>query len=190
MSEAGTHQLESAATAPGRSFAQRFVGALRLDGSVYEEVASDPGALAQAAGVAVIAAVARAVVALTVTTSGQALFDALFVLCMWPLFTLLAWGAGRALRHSADLGRVARAAGFAMAPLILVVLGVVPVQVLRVGVSLISLALLFGAMVVSMRAAFRTDTGNSAFICLIVGLAFVFVYLGVILLTAQPGAGS
>ena len=63
MSEAGTQRIadDGEPAVARRSFAERLVGAFRLDGSVYEEVANDPRALAHAAGVVACAAAAGAI---------------------------------------------------------------------------------------------------------------------------------
>jgi hypothetical protein len=192
MSEAGTQQVangESPATG-ARSFAQRFVGAFRLDGSVFEEVASDPGALGQAAGVAAIAAVVRAVGVLTATTSGEAVFGALSVFAFWPIASLLIWLAGNLLRCPSEFGRVLRVVGFAMAPLVLVALVLVPNEWFRGGVLLVTYALLFGALLVGVRSALRVDTGRAAFVCVVFALALFLLYSAVIYFTYQTGGGQ
>jgi hypothetical protein len=179
MSEAGAKQnaTDAAPAAAGHSFVERFVGALRLDGSVYEEIAGDPGALAQAAGVAAIAAAARAIGVLSATTSGEAVLGALHVLALWPIVALLIWSVGSLLRSPGEFGRVLRVVGFAMAPLVLVVLLVVPNDWFRGGVGLVTYALLFGALVVAVRAALRIDTGRAAFVCMTVAMAVFFLIL-------------
>jgi hypothetical protein len=190
MSEAGTQQMASdgsPATA-GRSFAQRFVGALRLDGSVYEEVANDAGAIGQAAGVAVAAAVARVIGVYSATTSGEAVFGGVSVLAFWPVAAFLVWAVGNLLKSPADLGRVLRVVGFAMAPLILVALLLVPNDWFRAGVLLVTYALLFAAFVVGMRQALRVDSGRAAFVCIIVAMMFFLIYS--IALYAVYGTGG
>jgi len=191
MSEAGTQRVadgESPVVAT-RSFAERFVGAFRLDRSAYEEVAGDPGALAQAAGVAAIAAAARAVGVLSATTSGQAVFGAFSVFLFWPIASLLIWVAGTVLRSPGEFGRVLRVVGFAMAPLVLVSLVLVPNEWFRGGVLLVTYALLFGALVVGVRAALRIDTGRAAFVCVVFAMSLLFLYSVVIYLTVQAGGG-
>ena len=191
MSEAGSQQVanDGAPAAAARSFAERFIGALRLDGSVYEEVASDPGAIGQAAGVAASAALARGAVDLSMTASGQATFNTLYVLAIWPIVALLVWGVGHLLRLPGEFGRILRATGFAMAPMVLIALGLVPNEWFGIVVSLVSLALFFGALVVGVREALRIDTGRSALVCVIVGLGFVLSSLIVKYVTFQL-AGS
>jgi len=178
MSEAGTQQRanDGAPAAAGRSFVQRFVGAFRLDGSVYEEVACDPGALAQAAGVAAVAAAARAIGVFSATTSGAAIFGALCVFAFWPLAAFLVWTMGNLVKSPGEFGRVLRVVGFAMAPLILVALVFVPNEWFRGAVLLVTYALLFGALLVGVRQALRVDTGRAAFVCILVAMMFFLIY--------------
>ena len=192
MSEAGTQQIANGETpsAAARSFAQRFVGAFRLDGSVYEEVASDPAALAQAAGVAAIAACANGVASMATQTSGQAIVNSLLAFTMWPILGVLAWAGGKLLNVDGELGRVLRATGFAMAPMVLIAVGVAPIPWLAVGVSLVAVALFFGALVVGLRQALRVDTGRSAFICIIAALGFAFLLMVVKYVVYQTGGGQ
>jgi hypothetical protein len=178
MSEAGTQQMANggAPAAAGRSFVERFVGALRLDGSVYEEVASDRGALAQAAGVAAAAAVARAIGVFSTTTSGAAVLGALSVFAFWPLAAFLVWTVGNLLKNPGEFGRVLRVVGFAMAPLILVAMILVPNEWFRGAVLLVTYALLFGSLVVGVRQALRIDTRRAAFVCIVVAMLFFLIY--------------
>jgi len=192
MSEAGSQQVanDGATAAAARSFAERFVGALRLDGSVYEEVASDAGAIAQAAGVAAVAAAARAIGVFSTTTSGAAVFGALSVFAFWPLAAVLVWTVGHLLKSPGEFGRVLRVVGFSMAPLILVALLLVPNEWFRGGVLLVTYALLFGALVVGVRQALRIDTGRAAFVCIVVAMMFFLIYSMAIFVVLRTGGTS
>jgi Yip1 domain len=192
MSEAGTQKVvdDGEPVAAGRSFAERFVGAFRLDGSVYEEVATDPGALAHAAGVVACVAAARAIGLASLTTPMQAGIEAVAAFGFWLILAALVWSVGRLLRHPGDFGRVLRAVGFAMSPLILVVLILIPNEWIRVGVMLVTYALLFGAIVVAVRPALRIDTGSAAFVCILVALILFFIYSVALYAALQMGGTS
>ena len=192
MSEAGTQQNASdgAPAVAGRSFVERFVGAFRLDGSVYEEVASDPGALAQAAGVVACAAAARVVGVLSATTSGAAVLGALSVFAFWPIATLLVWTVGNLMKSPGDFGRVLRVVGFAMAPLVLVALNLVPNQLFDSAILLITCALLFAALVVGVRQALRIDSGRAAFVCIVAVMMLFLIYGMVAYATSGTGGTS
>ena len=192
MSEAGMQRIanDGEPAAPGRSFAERLVGAFRLDGSVYEEVANDPGALAHAAGVVACVAAARAIGLASSATPMQAGIAGVSAFGFWLLTAALVWSVGNVLRHPSAFGRVLRAVGFAMSPLILVALIVVPNEWIRAGVMLVTYALLFGALVVAMRPALRIDTGRAAFVCILVALIVFFLYSVAIYASLQMGGTS
>ena len=192
MSEAGTQQIanQGEPAAAGRTFAQRLLGAFRLDKSVYQEVANDPGALAHAAGVVACVAVAHAIGASSSTTPMQAGLDAVSAFGFWLLTAVLVWSVGKVLRLPGDFGRVLRAVGFAMSPLILVALILVANQWIRAGILLLTYALLFGAFVVAVRPALRIATGRAAFVCILVALIIFFLYSVALYAALQMGGTS
>ena len=192
MSEADMQRIadDVEPAAAVRSFAERLVGAFRLDGSVYEEVASDPGALAQAAAVVACVAVARAIGIASSTTPMQAAIASVSAFGFWLLTAALVWSVGNVLRHPSEFARVLRAVGFAMSPLILVALVLVPNEWVRAGVMLVTYALLFGALVVAVRPALRVDTGRAAFVCILVALIIFFLYSTAIYASLQMGGTS
>lgn len=173
-----------------RAFAERLTGALRLDSSVFDEVADDAEALGQAAGVVACAAAARAIGAAMIGTQGEAVVGALGVFAFWPLAAALIWGVGAWFGHATSFARMLRVVGFAMAPLVLVVLIVIPNQWVQTLVSLSSFALLFATLAVAVRQGLRTDTGRAAFVCLVVAMIFVFLYFVAIYLAASSGGAA
>ena len=116
--------------------------------------------------------------------------DALAAFGFWLVTAALVWSVGKVLRYPGDFGRVLRAVGFAMSPLILVALILVPNEWIRAGVLLVTYALLFGALVVAVRPALRVDTGRAAFICILVALIFFFVGLVALYAAHQMGGTS
>lgn len=174
----------------GRSFGERLTGAMRLDSSVFDEVGDDAAALGQAAGVVACAAAARAVGAAMIGTQGEAVVGALGVFAFWPLATALIWGVGSWFGHPTSFARLLRVVGFAMAPLVLVVLIVIPNQWIQTLVSLSSFALLFATLAIAVRQGLRTDTGRAAFVCLVVAMIFVFLYFVAIYFAARAGGAA
>jgi Yip1 domain len=108
----------------------------------------------------------------------------------WLLTAALVWSVGNVLRHPSEFARVLRAVGFAMSPLILVALVLVPNEWVRAGVMLVTYALLFGALVVAVRPALRVDTGRAAFVCILVALIIFFLYSTAIYASLQMGGTS
>lgn len=182
MSEAGIPNTASTAPPSGRSFVERLLGVLRLDAAAYEDVASDPAALGQAAVVAAAAAIGGAIGTEWGLFSGQGLVFMCLLFALWPISAILVFALARWFGHTTDLMRVARLMGFARAPYVLLALAAIPIESVRVAVLFGSTALLLAIFVVAVRHALHTTTGRAAFVggvtLLIVGFAwFVYVYL-------------
>jgi hypothetical protein len=77
-----------------------------------------------------------------------------------------------------------------MAPLVLVVLIVIPNQWVQTIVSLSAFALLFATLAIAARQGLRTDTGRAAFVCLVVAMIFVFLYFVAIYFVARSGGAA
>jgi hypothetical protein len=113
-----------------QTFGQRLVNAAKLDVATYEEVEADSSALPQAMVAVVLASIAAGIG----TTSGfsvvELVVDSLGALVAWFIWALLTYAIGTKLlpqpQTKADLGQLLRTIGFASAPGMLRVLGVVP----------------------------------------------------------------
>jgi len=172
MSEAGIQGREASAGPPHRrNFAQRFVGALRLDAATYDEIAQSSDSLPQAAGVAALAGLLKAV-ATGAAASVAGVVSAISVLAFWPIGALLVW---LGCRQQVAFAVLLRTVGFAMAPLVLVALDVLPIASLRHVVDLLATALFLATLVVGARQALRTTTGNAALLCAPAFLMLIFL---------------
>lgn len=158
-----------------RSFVNRVVGVLRLDASVYDEIAADPGAMGQAAAVVAAAAVGRALTAQGGPLAEQGLLFLVQITVLWPLLAVLVFAIGRWFGFQASLARIARVIGFALAPFALVVLGLVPVEAVQIAVAFLSTALLIATLVVAVRHALQTTIGWAGFVCAVVVLVMIFI---------------
>jgi hypothetical protein len=197
MSEAGVEKTvdeptgvraSAGAATGGRSFGQRLHGALRLDGGAYDEIAADPGAVAQAGGVVAAAALARAIGSPVAPFSTDGIIGALLVAATWPVLAGLVWALGNWFRHPVAYGPVLRVIGFAMAPLVVWVLTALKIAALTVASSFLAAALAIAGIVVGTRQALRVDTSRAGFIVLIVALVVVFVFMLVASLVMAPAA--
>lgn len=171
-----------------RPFADRVVAAIRLDATVYDEVEHDEEAMGQAFWVVVLAALAQGIGAVQ-APSVPALVGALFGLSLvgilgWVVGTAVIWLIGvKLMQCSSDFAELMRTIGFASAPKILMMFGVLPLGpvnwALAAAVSILSIV----ATVVAVRQALDITTQRSVLVCVIamlVGLAFA-VTLGTIL---------
>lgn len=113
------------------SFTQRLLGAARLDVATYEEVESDAGATGQALGVVALAALAAGIGVLGYGGAAMLVTGLIASIIGWVLWAALIWLIGTKLlpeaQTQADWGQVARTTGFAQAPGLLRVFGIVPV---------------------------------------------------------------
>ena len=108
------------------TFTERMIGAATLNVATYEEVEHDRTATGQAAGVVLLVAIAGAI-----GSSGAGLIGILGAVLgafvgwyIWSAITLFV-GTGL-FKGTADMGEMLRTIGFAQAPGVLYVLGIVP----------------------------------------------------------------
>lgn len=148
----------------------RMVRAAKLDPGVYEEVEADAGAMPQATAVVVLASLAGGIGTMGEAGAPGLVFGTLLSLLGWYLWSFITYFVGTRLLPQAgtqaDLGQLLRTIGFASAPGLLRVLGVLPgIGQLAMAVSALwSLA----AMVVAVRQALDYDsTGRAIAVCLV-----------------------
>jgi hypothetical protein len=150
----------------------RLIGALALDPPIYEEVESDPRATGQAMLVVVLASVSAGIGAFgwgNGSLRGIVFISALSLVA-WAVWAVLTFIIGTQLmpeaQTSADVGQMLRTIGFAAAPGMLRVFGVVP------GATLPAFAItsvwMLAAMVVAVRQALDyTSTMRAVAVCVI-----------------------
>lgn len=172
------------------SFSQRMIGAAKLDADVYEEVEHDDAATGQAAGVVVLSSVAAGI-------GSIGYMDATTAIVVGTIAALVGWfiWAGLTLligtkilptaETEADMGQMLRTLGFAAAPGLLRVLGIVP----GIGGVLVLAGNLWmlAAMVVAVRQALDyASTGRAVGVCLIGWIALIVVQVAVFALVGPP----
>jgi hypothetical protein len=150
------------------TFGQRMVRAAKLDAAVYEEVEADVGATGQAMAVVALAALAAGfamrggVRALLITTIAS-----VFGWAVWAL--LIYWIGARWLPEAetrADWSQLLRTLGFASAPGILRVGGIIPG--LQGPLFLVTALWVLVATVVAVRQALDyRSTGRALAVCLL-----------------------
>jgi hypothetical protein len=151
-----------------RSFGERLFGALKLDATVYEEVEHDNNALGQAATVVALVAIAQGLGAFAVLGVGGSLLNLVTSFLGWFLSTALVWLIGvKLLSHTSDYLELLRTLGFASAPGLLAVLGILPLGVLAPWLYRAIFVLSLIAWVIAARQALDVGTGRAAVICAI-----------------------
>ncbi len=160
------------------SFANRVAGALKLRVATYEEVEHDVTATSQAAAVVALASVASGIGGYWLLGVLGIIRGAIIALLGWVVGAAVLWFIGTKLirgKHTeADIGQLLRTVGFAGAPGLLRVLGVLPG--LGLMTSLIAGVWTLVATVVAVRAALDYDDYlKPILVCLIALVAYFIV---------------
>lgn len=171
------------------SFVQRIAGALALQPATYEEVESDPTATGQALGVVVLAGIAASIGAGGGITVNGVVSHLAVGLLSWLLWAAIVLQVGGRIWPEAatkvSLAELLRTIGFATAPGLLQVAGLVPG--LARPVFLLVWAWILVAVVVGVRQALDyRHTQHAIFVCLIGWLVAFGLTVGVGLLLTTP----
>ena len=164
-----------------RSIVDRMKGAAMLDVATYEEVEHDQQATGQAAVVVIIVAVCSAIGA--IWRGGPSIIIApVSAILGWLLWSAVTYVIGdKLLGGTATWGELLRTLGFAQAPGVLMIFGIIPLLggIIRIAVALWLLV----AGVVAIRQALDFSTGK-AVVTAILGWVVVAALMFV------TGAGS
>lgn len=173
------------------SFANRILLAAKLNPAVYEEVEADRTALGQAMAVVVLASLAAGI------GSMQQIGVGVGGLLMGTLSALLGWAAWAAIIYligtrllpepqtKADYGELLRTIGFASAPGLIRILGIIPglmgIVFLAAGIWMLV------ATVIAVRQALDyRSTGRAVGVCLIGWLAQLLIMALLFAITGAP----
>lgn len=142
-----------------RGMMDRMIGAAKLDVAVYEEVEADGTATSQAAGVVAIVAICSAIGG--IGSGAEGVFGGLIAaLVGWLLWAGITYVIGdKLLGGTATWGELLRTLGFAQAPGVLYVLGIIPLlgslAVVIVGIWILVTS------VIAIRQALDFGTGRA-----------------------------
>lgn len=152
------------------SFQTRIILAAKLDRGVYEEVESDPAAMAQAVGVVVLSSVAAGIGTIQQGGFQGILLATAAALVSWFIWSFLTYFIGTrvlpAPQTRANYSELLRTIGFSSAPGIMRILALVPglgtIAFLAAGIWMLA------AMVIAVRQALDyTSTWRALGVCLI-----------------------
>jgi hypothetical protein len=177
-----------ATTTAANTFLQRLIGAAALDSTIYEEVEADTTATSQALAVVLASSLAAGLGAhgWGSTTFQSVAFFGIVSLIGWAAWAVVTFEIGARVmpqpQTRADVGQLLRTTGFASAPGLLRVFGILPGVTLPVFV--ISAIWMLAAMVVGVRQALDFETtGRALAVCVLgwllagafaIGLGFLF----------------
>ena len=162
-------------------FTERLVGAATLNVHTYEEVEADSTAIGQAMGVVILSSLAAGIG--DIGRGGPGILAAVVgALLGWLVWAGLTYLIGTRLlpeaRTRADWGQLLRTTGFAAAPGIVRVLGIIPLLGwLALGIA--NLWMLAAFVVAVKQALDYTSTGRAIGVCLIgwVANGAIFLFL-------------
>ena len=155
------------------SLVQRMIGAAMLNVATYEEVEADRTATGQAAAVVAIVAVATAIGAIGEGTGGI-IAGLISAFVGWLVWSALTYVVGtRLFGGTADMGEMLRTIGFAQAPGVLNVLGIIPI--LGGLVRFVVFLWILAAAVIAIRQALDFSTGKAVGTALIGAVAYIVI---------------
>ena len=164
------------------TFLQRLIGAVSLDAAIYEEVEADSGATSQAFAVVIMSSIAAGIGArgfggASVGTIVIMTVGAVLGWAAWALVTLQV--GGRLMpepQTSVDMGQLLRTIGFATAPGIVRVVGIIPAA--TVPAFVVTSVWMLLAMIVAVRQALDyKSTARAVVVCAIGWLLSVAIGL-------------
>jgi hypothetical protein len=155
-----------------RSIIDRMRGAAMLDVATYEEVEADNAATGQAAVVVTLAAIASAIGA--AGHEGVNIIGTLIgALLSWVIWAGLTYVIGdKVFGGTATWGELLRTLGFAQAPRVLLVLGIIPVFGVLVWVAVAVWVLIAGIIAIRQALDFSTQ---KALLTALIGWVIVMV---------------
>lgn len=158
----------------------RMIRAAKLEPDLYEEVEADEGALEQAIAVVLISSLAAGIGGLRVGGLGGLIAGAIGALLGWVVWAGIIYIVGTNLlpgqKTETDMPEMLRTLGFANAPGVIRVLGIIPG--LGFITALIASIWSLVAMVIAVRQALDYDnTGRAVLVCVIGFVASIIVSL-------------
>ena len=165
-------------------FANRIIRAGKLDVTLYEEVEHDKTAMGQAISVIVLSSLAAGIGTFGIGLKGMGI-NALAAIIGWYIWAYLTYFIGTRFlaepQTEADHGQLLRTIGFASAPGLLRVLGIV--SAIRETVFLLTSIWMLVAMVIAVRQALDYKSTFRAFgVCLLGWIVQAIILLGIYIL--------
>ena len=158
---------------------QRMIGAARLDVNTYEAVERDVNATTSALLVVVIAAVASGLTGLGENGLIGFIGGILAAIVSWIVYAAIVYLVGTTILKTpetrATVGELLRTLGFAQAPQVLLVLGVIPILGWIVGL-IVFIWVILTSIVAIRQALDFTSTGRAVVTALIAGVGYLIVY--------------
>jgi len=176
------------------SFAERMIGAAKLDVKIYEEVEADKNALGQAIGVVLIASLAAGIGTLSRAGMSGLVVGLIAALVGWFIWAFLTYVIGTKLlpepQTKSDMGELLRTIGFSSSPGVIRILGIIPA--LEMIAFLVAGIWMLVAMVIAVRQALDySSTWRAVGVC-VIGWIIQVIIMGLIfaVIAGPQGPGS
>jgi len=170
-------------------YIRRFVGALTLDPSAYEEFESDRGAIFQALATVLLASLAEGLALRAVLGPDSVVLMTAVALIGWVAWAVLTFEVGARIlpgaRTHSSVGELMRTLGFAAAPGCVAFLALVPG--LPIPVLVFSRTWMLLAMIVAVRQALDyTSTWRAVAVCALAWLLTTAMIVAAAWFSASP----
>jgi hypothetical protein len=166
------------------SYVDRIIRAAKLDPRLYEEVEADRSAMGQAAGVVLLSSLAAGISHISVAGFGGLVRGAVAALIGWLVWAFLVYLIGTKLlpepQTRSDMGELLRTIGFASAPGLIRVIGIIPLLGWLIG--FIAAVWTLVAMVIAVRQALDYKSTLRAVVVCIIGWVVQLIILMIPLL--------
>jgi hypothetical protein len=167
------------------SFINRMVRAARLDVSLYEEVEADRSALGPAVGVVLLSSIAAGIGNYTYGGLAGLIMGGIAALIGWYVWAFLIYVIGTKLLPEPDTrtshGELLRTVGFASAPGVLRILGVIP-GLTGVAFVIAAIWMLLATVVAVRQALDYASTMRAVGVCIIGWLVQILLLLPLFML--------
>lgn len=163
--------------AVGISLVDRIIGVLKLDVPTYESIERDRNALTQALTVVAIAAVASGIGGIREDGIGGLIGGLISAIVGWIIFSFVAYFVGTRLipgqNTVATPGELLRTMGFAQAPGVLAIFGLLGV----IGAPIVFIGAIWGLVtaIVGLKTALEMSTGRAIATGIIAGIVSLIV---------------
>lgn len=170
------------------TFAERVVGALKLDANTFEDIERDTTAMGQAVGIIALAAVASSLGSIWHLGFGRILFAVLISICAYLLWAVLVWVVGTKVMPdpgtSADFPETFRVIAFAAAPGLFGAISIIPILGTIIAWLLTPIIWVWSmaAMVIATRQVLDYTETFKAVIVVLIGFVVYLVFWGTMMM--------
>ena len=166
------------------TFAERVVGALKLDANTFEDIERDPTAMGQAVGIIALAGMAGSLGSIWRLGFGSIAIAIIIAICAYLLWALVVWAVGTKLMPdpatSADFAETFRVIAFAASPGLLGVVSIIPFIGWMIALVLTPIIWVWtmAVMVIATRQVLDYTDTFKAVIVVLIGFVVYLVFWG------------